>query len=1056
MENTLFNETTVRRMVSETKLTTKQKKASQEWLDLIERGELMKEKLGYLKFYDIILKDLLGYDNIKHEKEGVEFSYEKDGRSVVRIETKGMDTKDLFLPQKRANEESPVQQLWRYMNKFATPYGIVTNYKYFILFKYDVGNTKYYLFDFEEIKRSQNRLNEFVAIFSRESIDKGFIEKLYEKSVIEEREFTKEFYKLYHETRLMLIKEFESNSEGLLRHGAVHFAQIFLNRLMFVFFAEDTGKIEKRLVEDKVMKTLENVHLFSSNSSNISNVLTGFFKDLDKGSDFPNKVFGFNGGLFQHPIPSRIYFTDFRDERFFKEVNQYSKLKNKGYSLNEKEQELFEKYKNKLNPIIKNILLMASFDFNTEVNVNILGHIFEQSISDIEDLKTDRTSRRKKEGIFYTPEYITDYICRNTIVPYLSDKGAVTTYDLIKEYSNNIGDLEKKFKEMKILDPACGSGAFLIKATDVMLEIFKAIQEFKQQEGQYEAQRGLKKKSNNKGQLILTKWNEEDEAREIIENNIYGVDINEESVEITKLSLFLKMARKNRKLTDLSNNIKQGNSLIDNEDVAGKLAFNWNEQFKEIMGNGGFDVVIGNPPYVRADVDDENYKKQRELVIQKGDYKTLYEKWDLYLAFIERGLNLLSDEGNFSMIIPDAFCTAKYASKMREYLSQNKQVNQIDYYPNDDIFKGVGVKNVILFVENSSPTKKTNKIIHKDITKIDNISEIDLRKSGQDGFRLNYVGNKKSYGNSELLGNTCFVSVGMVLNANELTTKGEFKKDDLISDKEDKIHSRKYVEAKNIQKYLIKDIKYLEWGTKRVPKKIRRPTFPELYEGEKLIFGGMTGATYDNKEIMHNHSIFTIKRFIDLRGVKNKSIESSIKKWNKKQRGEIEELSQHFDLKYILAILNSEWALNFLKTISRNKLGFYPDDIKQLPIKIISPSEQEPFIEKAELMLELNKEFYERKDKFLKLIKHEYKIDKLPQKLDKFYELDFDEFVKQLKVKLNIEKKSELMEFLEKNKKEVKYIAEMIEKTDREIDEMVYKLYGISADEQKIIEESPK
>jgi len=639
-EKTLFNEVTIKRLVLDIKLTDNQKKASQIWLKLIEEGKLIKEKQGYLKFYDIILKDLLDYDNIKHEKEGVEFSYEKNGKSVVRIEAKGMSTKYLFMPQKRIRKESPVQQLWRYMQLHASPYGIVTNYKIFILFKYDVGSTKYYLFDFEDIKRNPNKLQEFVAIFSRESIDKGFVEDLYKKSIIEEREFTKEFYKLYHETRLMLIKEFEENSD-INRESSVHFAQLYLNRLMFVFFAEDTGKIDKRIIEDRILKTLNNIHLFSSNSSNISNVLIGLFKDLDKGSDFPIKLFGFNGGLFQQSIPTDAYFKDFREEIFFKEVNQYSKLKKKDLELNENEKELFEIYKNKINPIIKNMLLMASFDFNTEVNVNILGHIFEQSISDIEDLKTDKSSKRKKDGIFYTPEYITDYICRNTIIPYFSKEGVCNVPDLIKEYESNIEELEKKFKEMKILDPACGSGAFLIKATDVMLEIFKAIQEFKQHEGEYEARGGLKRKSGVKGQLVLEKWNEEAEAMEIIENSIHGVDVNEESVEITKLSLFLKMARRNRTLTDLSNNIKQENSLIDDEEIAGKLAFDWGRKFPF-----KFDVVIGNPPYgAKLTKNEVKFVKKNYSV---GNSETAQ-------LMMEKTHSLLKDKGLHGFIIPKAF-----------------------------------------------------------------------------------------------------------------------------------------------------------------------------------------------------------------------------------------------------------------------------------------------------------------------------------------------------------------------------------------------------------------
>ena len=303
-----------------------------------------------------------------------------------------------------------------------------------------------------------------------------------------------------------------------------------------------------------------NQDLFSTQSKFISDLIVTLFNELDKGN--PPEIFGFNGGLFSHPIPPRVFFKDFRDDRFFKGVHQHFKLRKE--SLNEKEKSIFNKFKNKLNPLIKNILLMASFDFNTEVNVNILGHIFEQSITDLEDLKDDKISRRKKEGIFYTPEYITDYICRNTIIPYLSKKDVNEVSELIKEYENNIGELEEKFKEMKILDPACGSGAFLIKATDIMLEIFKAIQDFKQWKGEYDVfklsksklgKRRLGPKQEGK-QLSLKKWNEEDEAREIIENSIHGVDINEESIEITKLALFLRMARKGRKLSELSNNIK--------------------------------------------------------------------------------------------------------------------------------------------------------------------------------------------------------------------------------------------------------------------------------------------------------------------------------------------------------------------------------------------------------------------------------------------------------------------------------------------------------------------
>ncbi|MEX0920209.1 MAG: TaqI-like C-terminal specificity domain-containing protein [Candidatus Pacearchaeota archaeon] len=1026
-ENTLFNDTTIKRLVSDTKLTSKQKKASQEWLKLIEEDKLIKEKQGYLRFYDIILKELLGYDNIKHEKEGVEFSYEKEGKPILRIEAKGMDTPDLFLPQKRAREESPVQQLWRYMQLHASPYGIVTNYKIFIFFKYDIGSTKYYLFDFEEIKKDSNKLQEFVAIFSKENIDKGFVEDLYEESIIEEREFTKEFYKLYHETRLMLIKEFEENPD-ISREASVHFAQLFLNRLMFVFFAEDTGKIDKRVIEDRILKTLDNIHLFSSNSSNISNVLVGLFRDLDKGSDFPIKVFGFNGGLFHHPIPPKIYFKDFRDSKFFKDVNQYSKLKKKDLEINEKEKEIFEKYKNKISPIIKNVLLMASFDFNTEVDVNILGHIFEQSISDIEDLKIDKSSRRKKEGIYYTPSYITDYICRNTIIPYLSNKGETEISGLIKEYADNIWDLEKKFKEMKILDPACGSGAFLIRATDIMLEVFKAIQEFKQQEGEYGAKRGLKRKSNNKGQLILEKWNEEAEAREIIENNIYGVDINEESVEITKLSLFLKMARKNRKLTDLSNNIKKGNSLINDSSVAGDLAFDWDKEFKDIMDNGGFDVVIGNPPYVEA-----RSIEQKFVDFLRKNYKTSGNRINIFASFIEKGLSLLKTEGYFSYIIHRNLIRSNDYHKTRRYILDNSKIKQILSF-SQGVFEGVTGEMTVVILKKSNYEKKENTLLVYEYG-----SEInpDIKpwkiKQGifeeTAGNRFNIYLTDKKIKILEKIKQKCS-KLGELAETYQGIIVGNEKK--YVSKNKESDKYKPILRGRDISRYgypRAKEFVYYVPGT----KVLTRGKTPSLFEKkEKILTQHVSGDIIATLDAEQKYFLQTINSTTSIKeGIKNK---------------------------YLLTLLNSK-VINFYYSSIFNLGAEFTtavaiENLDELPIKTISLSEQKPFIEKSDLMLKLNKEFYEKKNKFLKLIKHEYKIEKITKKLDEFYKLEFDDFIKQLKIKVNIDKKSEILDFFEKNKKEISKLKEEIDKTDREIDEMVYGLYGLTKEEIGVVEGS--
>lgn len=221
----------------------------------------------------------------------------------------------------------------------------------------------------------------------------------------------------------------------------------------------------------------------------------------------------------------------------------------------------------------------------------------------------------------------------------------------------------------------------------------------------------------------------------------------------------------------------------------------------------------------------------------------------------------------------------------------------------------------------------------------------------------------------------------------------------------------------------------------------------------------MTDAFYDDSGIVTNDSIYVLKKFTDLKNIKNKSIESSVRKNNNKSRAELEELSRNFNLKYVLTILNSKWAFNFLKNICRNRLSFYPDDLRKLLIRRISPEEQKPFIEKADFMIDKNRQFYEAKKKFIKLVRYKYNLDKTSRKLDTFYKLSFKEFVNEIQDKnkvISIEKEAELMDFFEKNKKDINKLVNEISETDVEIDKMVYNLYGITDKEQEIIKESLK
>ena len=615
------------------------------------------------------------------------------------------------------------------------------------------------------------------------------------------------------------------------------------------------------------------------------------------------------------------------------------------------------------------------YDFSL-IDADVLGNIYEQYLGHILKKTEKRTklteskAKRKEEGIYYTPSYIVDYIVRNTVG------------ELVKNKKTDVS-------KIKVLDPACGSGSFLIKTFDVLNEYHSKKEGYSQN----------KLDMSGTGTTYSTKLS-------ILRDNIFGVDLDKQAVDIAQLNLLLKVAEKKRRLPILQQNIKNGNSLIDDPNLAGDKAFKWNEEFAEIMNNGGFDIIIANPPYVRADIDDLEYKTQRKWILDNDKYKILFEKWDLYLAFVVKSLYLLRNDGLFGMILPDAFCTSKYASKMRQFLCDNKQVMQIDYFPTDQIFKGVGVKNIILFFKNTAPYTKTAKIIHSNITEVVNKSYVNLKKTSESGFRINYnIKMKMIYPKSELLGDICYISKGMVLNSDEIKHKGEFEKDDLISDFKSQIHKKWYVEAKNVGRYSINKIRFLEWDTNRVPSKISRKTFPELYLGEKLIKGRMTDATFDDSKILNNDSLYDIKRFCDLKGIENKSINNSIKKWTDKSREELEKISYNFDLKYILAILNSKWCKEFLSRINRSSLSIYPDDIKKIPIKELPKMEQKKIIDLVEKILFLNKKYNQ---------------------------------------------------FGSKNTDEQLQISKEIIEIDETIDNIIYRQYNVAEKEKKVIEESIK
>ena len=647
-------------------------------------------------------------------------------------------------------------------------------------------------------------------------------------------------------------------------------------------------------------------------------------------------------------------------------------------------------------------------DAEVGVDPEMLGRIFENLLED-----------NKDKGAFYTPKEIVQYMCRESLIAYLQtdqneeDKETirkfVTTHDaeLLGDLKS---DIEQKLLDVKICDPAIGSGAFPM---GLLRELFFC-------------------RSAIEPNIIENAANIK---RYIIQNNIYGVDIERGAVDIARLRFWLALIvdeKTPEALPNLDFKIMQGNSLLEQyngvdlstmtEKKAGteqsitifesildfyrknlrdKLAeyyscpehtkkvqlrkdiadivkqelteqgihvdfkdmdlsansqfFLWHTWFHDVFSRpskeGGFDITIGNPPYISAptQIASPELNEQRQRIMGCKKYKSLYEKWDLFVPFIELGLQLLCPNGVFSMIVPYPLTNQKYGKKLRKMIIEEYRLLEIADLNGTKIFENATVSNCIPFVQNSSPKGElriTQIYADKTFRKVLNKSPETL-KQDEKKYVWNLTSEKRDgnrYTDMNVLGDFCYISVGMVINADEKKAKGVFKKKDLICDIYDDIHCRKYIEAKDIDKYQVKRIRYLEWNTERCPDKLRRPTFRELYDCPKLIMNclGNINATIDVEEhFLHNHSIYCAILWKDLKGVNNKSISSSIKKFCKYTRTEMEALSSEVDLLYLLGVLNSSMAGKLLADQRGGDYHIYPEHIRNLPIPIATSKQQE-------------------------------------------------------------------------------------------------------------------
>ena len=371
----------------------------------------------------------------------------------------------------------------------------------------------------------------------------------------------------------------------------------------------------------------------------------------------------------------------------------------------------------------------------------------------------------------------------------------------------------------------------------------------------------------------------------------------------------------------------------------------------------GFDIVIGNPPYVAADKQDA---EMRVKIFQQLRYQTLWERWDLYIPFIEFGYKILRPGGVTTMIVSDAFCHAKYAIKPQKWYLENAIVRRLDFLRDIKVFEAQ-VSNVVYFIQKPRGEQKAEantpeRRLH--VESFGNTTSLPTKAQKEFDHRAFFPEDGEAQqiqGETTPLADIFYVSKGMAVHAHEHNAPGEFELSDLVQKVQDKEHPRAFIEGKHIGRWLPSSVRYIEWGTNRAPKLFSRPTFSERYDVvEKLVSVDMSAGpndklrvAYDDNQLLHNHSAWSFVPWYALKGVRNTSLKKATRYKGEKpprpdlpSREELEATSEKFSLKYLLGVMNSSPARDFLRANRRSNIHLYPDDWKKLPIPVAKPDEQ--------------------------------------------------------------------------------------------------------------------
>lgn len=960
----------------------------QNYIAKIDAIRGFKEEVYQDGFFKDIFESCLGYTlkttnpndyNLEREKKNETDGKKADGVIYVNGEIIGIvELKD----QKTKNLDAVEGQAFNY-------HASHSNSKYIIISNFD--ELRFYI----DKKTAYKKFNLFNLsyedfrtlhlLIGYESIKENIPLKLKEKSTNFEQTISKELYRDFSAFRTHLFENIIKNND-MDRSLLLRLTQKLCDRIIFILFAEDRELLKKETIKE--IRTRHSGDGFGDRS--LYDYYKLYFNAINTGNDKLG-IPKYNGGLF---ATDEILDTLIIDDSYLDMEAQK----------------------------------LSDFDFVSEISVNILGHIFEQSLTDLEEMNASindtefdkKKSKRKKDGVFYTPEYITRYIVENTLGKLCIDKKVELKIEAETVVVNprKLTKAEQNYKEtlityrewlthLKILDPACGSGAFLNQALEFLIREHTLVRDLLLP---YED--------------LMIGYEVE---KSILEHNLYGVDINEDAVEIARLSLWLRTAHKGRELINLGAKIKCGNSLISDKSIA-ENAFVWEDEFPEVFAQGGFDVVIGNPPY-GAQLSEEHKKYFYER------FKTVEYQINTYTLFMEMLSFLTAPKGKVGYIIPATWLTQNYFKNLRHHLIENFAFDNLILF-RYEVFENTTIGETSTFLaEHSIPNNAqdigfsvANEVNEFDSLNFGEVKQSEWAQNYDKGFNLAFDTDQTAIIRQMEERSVCLEEIAVITVGIKpyQTNKGTPKQtsEDVKSrffDSTYKIDEsyKQYLVGGDIRKFIITpdSTRWIKYG-----KCLAEPR-------ESLNFFQQKIVVRQTSDIIV--SAVDYEGFLDFNNVHNIVLKSQ----------------ESISYEALSIILNSSLMDVYYTYLVPEKGRTFAEvkgvNLRKLPIRIPSKEQNEALTSFYNKMAKIKKSLSILQSDFKLYLTTVLSVAKMPSKLDTPEKMSFDELQSTL-AKLKVDMKDfSIFRSIKQLYDEIMALQQEIDRLDGEINITVNKLYEI-------------